>query len=84
MRDRLLGGECTNQLSNFFEGSNEEIKGRKSRCPGFRILVPPLSLSHSPDLSCVGARRATFLGRLLVQPSHLFCCLMGPSLQGYG
>ena len=54
MRDRLLGGECTNQLSNFFEGSNEEIKGRKSRCPGFRILVPPLSLSHSPDLSCAG------------------------------
>ena len=36
--------------------------------PTVRILVAPLPrpLSHLPDLTCVGARRIMFLGRILV------------------
>ena len=83
MRDRFLGGECINLLSNFSKGSNEEIMGRESQSTGFRILVPPLSLRFSPDSGRVEARRAAILGRFLVQRSHLLCCLVGPGLQGY-
>ena len=39
--------------------------------PAFRISLPTLSLSHSPDLGCVVAQRIMSLGRLLVQPKHL-------------
>ena len=41
-------------------------------------LLPP-SLSHSPDLGCVGAQRIMFLGRFLVQPTHLLSG--GPRLE---
>ena len=30
------------------------------------VIPPPSSLSHSPDLGCVGAQRIMFLGRFLV------------------
>ena len=39
--------------------------------PGFRISLPTLSLSHSPDLGCVVAPRIMALGRFLAQPTHL-------------
>ena len=34
------------------------------------VIPPPSSLSHSPDLGCVGAQRIIFLGRFLVWPTH--------------
>ena len=49
------------------------MMGRESWSPEFKILVPLLSVSHSPDSGCVMARRVMFLGRFLVQPSHLLC-----------
>ena len=41
--------------------------------PSDKFLVIPTasSLSHSPDLGCVGAQRIMFLGGFLVQPIHL-------------
>ena len=33
--------------------------------------LPPPSLSHSPDLGCVRAHGIMFLGRFLVQLTHL-------------
>ena len=39
--------------------------------PRFTSLAPPTSLSHSPDLGCVGAWRTMFLDRLLAQPPLL-------------
>ena len=73
MRNQFLGGKCMNQLSNFFEGSNEEMMGRESWSPEFKILVPPLSLIHSPYSGCVMAWRVMFQGRFFVQPSRLLC-----------
>ena len=39
--------------------------------PRFTSLAPPPSLSHSPDLGRLGARRITFLDRFLAQPPLL-------------
>ena len=39
--------------------------------PSFKSLAPPPSLSHSPDLGRVAARRTTFLERFLGQLPHL-------------
>ena len=37
----------------------------------FSVSPPPPSLSHSLDLGCVGARWMMFLGKFLVQLTHL-------------
>ena len=72
MRLKDYWNKCSRHLSDTTVynnlDNNDQSHVRHHPLPTERILVAlsPPSLSHSPDLGCVGAQRIMFLGRILV------------------